>query len=62
MRYATQNEIKAARKLAGLTYEAAGKMVHVTGRAWRMWESGDRLMTPGLWELFQIKTKKYCGG
>lgn len=30
-------------------------LVHVTRRAWQMWERGDRKMPPGLWELAKIK-------
>ena len=30
-------------------------MVHVSTRAWQLWEAGDRKMPPGVWELFVIK-------
>jgi DNA-binding transcriptional regulator YiaG len=29
--------------------------VHVTGRAWRRWESGEREISGAAWELYLIK-------
>ncbi len=48
-------EIRAARERAGLTQTQAAQLVHGTMRAWQEWESGNRKMNPGLWELFNIK-------
>lgn len=50
-------DIITARTAAGLTQSAAGALVHTTLRSWQQWEAGDRRMHPGLWELFQIKTR-----
>lgn len=52
----TPAEILAARNAAGLTQTEAGMMVKSSLRAWQQWESGDRRMHPGLWELFLIRT------
>jgi DNA-binding transcriptional regulator YiaG len=49
-------EIKALREIFGLTQNEAATQVHVKLRAWQWWESGDRKMPIGLWELFLIKT------
>lgn len=53
----TPQQIKDARKAAKMTQEAAGKLICVTGRAFRQYEAGDRSMASGLWELFNIKVK-----
>lgn len=50
-------EIIAAREAAGLTQTGAAALVHSKLRTWQQWEAGDREMHPGLWELFQIKTR-----
>jgi hypothetical protein len=31
------------------------EMLHVSLRAWQLWEAGNRKMPPGLWELCVIK-------
>lgn len=54
------DEVKAARRRAGLTQTEAAALVHGTLRAWQGWEAptgqpGARKMHPGLWELFRIK-------
>ena len=50
-------EIKAARKKAGLTQKKAGAVVHSPSyRAWQDWESGVRKMHPAIFELFLLKT------
>jgi len=59
----TPAEIRQAREAAGLTQTQAASLVHASLRAWQQWEAeegtpGHRRMHPGLWELFQIKTKK----
>lgn len=53
----TPDEIKAARKGAGITQTEAGALVHTTVRTWQQWEAGDRKMHLAFWELFQLKTK-----
>ena len=50
-------EIRAARKTAGLTQTAAANLLHTTCRVWQQWEAGDRAMHAAFWELFQIKTR-----
>jgi DNA-binding transcriptional regulator YiaG len=50
--------IRAARALAGLTQTQAAGTIYSTMRAWQEWESGNRRMHPGLWELFCIKTAR----
>jgi DNA-binding XRE family transcriptional regulator len=49
-------EIKHLRIFYGFTQREAAHAVHVTSRTWQWWESGDRKMPVGLWELFVIKT------
>jgi DNA-binding transcriptional regulator YiaG len=49
--------IRAAREAANLTQTSAAALVYATLRRWQDWEAGDHRMHPGLWELFQIKTK-----
>lgn len=53
----TPEEIREARKRAGLTQKQAGALVHATDRAWRYWEAGERDMSPLAWEQFQTKTE-----
>ena len=58
----TPVEIRAAREAAGLTQTEAAELVRGTLRAWQGWEApagqpDARRMHPGLWELFQLKTK-----
>lgn len=50
------SEIKDLRNFFGLTQSEAAFLVHVQLRAWQWWESGNRNMPVGLWELFLIKT------
>lgn len=54
----TPEQVKQARKDAGLTQSAAGALVHVSERTWQKWEHGERHMSPAVWELFQIKVKR----
>ncbi len=51
----TPDQIRAARTLAGQSQEEAAQLVHVTGRAWRRWESGEREISGTAWELYLIK-------
>ena len=48
-------QIKAARTLARQSQDEAAQLVHVTGRAWRRWESGEREISGAAWELYLIK-------
>lgn len=50
------SEIKAARLKIGLSPKEAAALVHCAARTWQQWETGDRRMHPGLWELFHIKS------
>jgi DNA-binding XRE family transcriptional regulator len=47
--------IKKTRNVLGYTQKEAAEMVHVSLRAWQLWEAGERKMPPGLWELCVIK-------
>jgi len=38
-----------------MTQQEAADSVHVTLRAWQMWEAGQRKMPAGIWELCVIK-------
>lgn len=53
----TPEQIRKARKAAGLTQEEAGELVKGCRRTWQEWEAGRSPMHPGLWELFQIKAE-----
>jgi DNA-binding XRE family transcriptional regulator len=54
VRVPTARQIKATRKLAGLTQSAAGRLVHASLRTWQDWESGKRRMSLAAWELFNL--------
>jgi len=47
--------IRSIRDRYGWTQAEAASMVRVTTRAWQWWESGQRRMPEGLWELLLIK-------
>ena len=49
--------VKEARKAAGLSQNAAAKLVHMKTGTWSAWEQGDREMSPTAWELFLLKTR-----
>lgn len=51
-------EIRAMREAAGLTQTQAGELIHSNLRTWQDWEAGVARMHPGLWELFEIKTRR----
>jgi putative transcriptional regulator len=53
----TPKLIKSARLAMGYTHKEAAALVHVSLRAWQLWEAGDRKMPPAAWELCVIK----CG-
>lgn len=48
-------QIKTTRKALGYTQKEAAELVHVSLRAWQLWEAGDRTMPPSVWELCVIK-------
>jgi DNA-binding transcriptional regulator YiaG len=50
-------QIKLARKQAGLTQTKAAELIYSNRRTWQDWEYGITPMHPAIWELFQIKTK-----
>lgn len=54
--YPTPENIKLARKAAGLTQSQAAAIIYRTKRNWQQWEGGERRMDLALWELFGIKT------
>ncbi|HFH4043689.1 MULTISPECIES: helix-turn-helix domain-containing protein [Pseudomonadaceae] len=51
--------VRLARHAAGLTQTEAAKIVSASMRAWQQWESGERAMPPGLFELFMLKTRQW---
>lgn len=51
----TPERLKSARKALGYTQKEAAELVHVSLRAWQLWEAGDRRVPPGIWELYVIK-------
>lgn len=55
----TPEEIRAARARIGHSQKGAADLIHATERAWQEWEAGNRRMHPGLWELFQIKSREF---
>ncbi|MFZ2172347.1 MAG: hypothetical protein WAW61_22265 [Methylococcaceae bacterium] len=54
----TPDQIKQARKDAGLTKSQAADIVSSSLRAWQYWEKGDRAMPKAAFDLFLIKTKR----
>ena len=54
----TPDKIRKAREDAGLSSTEAARLVHVSERNWRRWESGDRQMPAAAWELFLIKVDR----
>lgn len=48
-------EVRTARKAAGLSQAKFGALVFSAVRTVQQWEKGDRDMHPGLWQLAQIK-------
>jgi putative transcriptional regulator len=49
-------KLKTVRAAMGFTQREAAEIVHVSLRAWQLWEAGDRKIPPGLWELLIIKS------
>lgn len=58
MNIPTPEQIKQARKQAGLTQTAAATLIHKQLRAWQQYEAGDRKMDTAYWELFLSKITK----
>jgi len=57
----TPEQIKQARKEAGLTQTQAAALIDMKRRTWQHWETGDRNMHPALWEMWNIKLKEVYG-
>ena len=53
----TPEQIKAARKAAGLTQAEAGRVIGYTMRGWQNWEHGGAEMKQALYDLFLMRTK-----
>ena len=53
-----RSKIRTTRESNGLSVASAARMVHVSDRTWRRWESGDKDMPEAAWELFIIKLPK----
>jgi DNA-binding XRE family transcriptional regulator len=51
----TSEQLKSIRKALGYTQREAAELVHVSLRAWQLWEAGERVMPPATWELCTIK-------
>lgn len=51
-------QIKEARVTAGLSQSEAAALIFSKLRTWQDWEAGKAKMHPGLWELFQLKTRR----
>ncbi len=54
----TPQDIKDARKLAGLTQREAAALIYLDAQTWAKWEQGVNKMAWGPWELFNIKVKQ----
>lgn len=50
-------QIKQARKDAGLTQTQAAALIYKSCRAWQQYEKGDRKMDKAFCELFMLKIK-----
>ena len=57
MKNPTPEQIKQARKEAGLTQSCAAYLVYVDLRTWQRWEEGSRKMNPSFFEIFNIKIR-----
>lgn len=58
MQSPTSEQIKQARRDAGLTQTEAAELIYKGCRAWQQYEKCDRAMDAAYWELFLIKTKQ----
>lgn len=50
-------EIQASRAEAGMTQAEAAEVVLGSVRTWQKWEQAERRMHPGLWLLWQLRTR-----
>ena len=57
----TPDQIKQARKEAGLSRRKFGALVYSAYRSVQDWELGTSKMHPGLWELARIKLEPLIG-
>ena len=48
-------QLTITRLALGYTQKEAAELLHVSLRAWQLWESGDRKMPVNAWELCLIK-------
>lgn len=55
----TPDQVRAARKAAGLTQTEAGALCHRSLRAWMQAEAGERNLDPAAWELFLLRTGQH---
>ncbi len=55
----TPKLIKSSRLAMGYTQKEAAALVHVSLRAWQLWEAGDRKMPAAAWELCVIKCEMH---
>lgn len=53
----TPEEIKASREEMGMTQAEAAEVVLASLRGWQKWEQAERRMHPGLWLLWQLRTR-----
>lgn len=54
----TADDIKDARRKAGITQTVAANLLHTTCRVWQQWEAGDRKMHPAFYDLFLRRSKE----
>ena len=54
----TAPRIRRARESAGLTQREAGALIGRALRTWQAYESGDRALSPELWELWTIRLER----
>lgn len=52
----TAEQVRGARKNAGLSQRAAGDVVYLSRRAWQAYEEGTTEIKLAVWELFLFKT------
>lgn len=50
-------QIRSARLKADMTPEQAAAMIYMKRRTWFHYESGQTIMHPAFWELWQIKVQ-----
>lgn len=55
----TPQQITRVRNNAGLTQTQAADILYCNLRTWQKWEGNESKMHPALWELFNIKLKRF---